>query len=216
MEQDAAFDKDIFELKALMEEEESEESLSESAAEKVHKYLFIRHYGAKCTVTFNEKVIAARKKYHGYFALVSNREKYTFECFRKYRRREIIEFFFESGKQRMDGSRTRVWSSECLMGQMFVQFVSLCYYECLSEQIRRMKQSLGVETGTPSHDTKERIKADKKLLSRLKNTPIYLTLQWFDAVEEVKVSSKLLSKRWTTEITERDSLFLEQLGFSGF
>lgn len=216
VEQDAAFDKDIFELKALMEEGESEENLSESAAEKVHKYLLIRHYGAKCTVTFNEKAIAARKKYHGYFALVSNCEKDAFDCLGKYRRRETIEFFFESGKQRTDGSRTRVWSSECLMGRMFVQFVSLCYYEYLSEQIRRMKQSLGVEAGDPSHDTRERIKAEKKLLSWVKNTPVYLMLQWFDVVEEVKVSSKLLSKRWTTEITERDRLFLEQLGLSGF
>lgn len=173
-------------------------------------------HGGKCTVTFNEKAIAAKKKYHGYFALVSNSEKDPFDCLYKYRRRETIEFFFESGKQRTDGNRTRVWSSECLMGRMFVQFVSLCYYEYLSEQLRRMKQSLGLETGEPSHDTKESVKAEKRLLSWLKNTPVYLTLQWFDAVEEVKVSSKLLSKRWTTEIAERDRLFLEKLGVPSF
>ena len=56
----------------------------------------------------------------------------------------------------------------------------------------------------------------KKHLSWLKNTPVYLTLQWFDAVEEVKVSSKLLSKRWTTEITERDRMFLDKLGVPAF
>ena len=44
------------------------------------------------------------------------------------------------------------------------------------------------------------------------NTPIYLVLQWFDAIEGVNVSSKLLSKRWTTEITLRDKMFLEKLG----
>ena len=55
-------------------------------------------------------------------------------------------------------------------------------------------------------------KNKKKLLSWLKNTPVYLTLQWFDVVEEAKVSSNLLSRRWTTEITERDKLFLEKLG----
>jgi hypothetical protein len=37
-------------------------------------------------------------------------------------------------------------------------------------------------------------------------------LQWFDAVEGVKVSSKLISKRWTTEITLRDRMFLEKIG----
>lgn len=37
-------------------------------------------------------------------------------------------------------------------------------------------------------------------------------LQWSDAVEEVRVSTNLLSKRWTIEITGRDQLFLDQLG----
>ena len=215
VEQDTAFDKDLFELKALVEDGTSEEDLSHSAAEKARKFLHIRHYGSKCAVTFNEKAIAAQKKYHGYFALVSNCEKDPFECLRKYRRRETVEFFFESGKQRADGSRTRVWSSECLMGRMFVQFVALCYYEYLSEQLRQIKQSLSSEIAEPVNETAETLK-QKKLLSWIKNTPVYLTLQWFDAVEEVKVSTKLLSRRWTTEITARDRLFLEKLGVPAF
>lgn len=128
-EQDAAFERDIFELKALMEE---------GAVEKVQKYLIVRHYGSKVTVSFNETAIAAKKKHHGYFALVSNCEKDPFECLKKYRHRETIEHFFEAGKQKTDGTRTRVWSSECLMGRMFVQFVALCYYEYLSEQLRQL------------------------------------------------------------------------------
>ena len=216
VEQDTAFDRDIFELKALIEDGALEEDLSDSAAEKARKFLYVRHYGSKCTVTFNEKAIAAQKKYHGYFALVSNCEKDPFECLLKYRRRETIEFFFESGKQRADGSRTRVWSSECLMGRMFVQFVALCYYEYLSEELRRIKQSLVSEIANPEGETAETMKQKKKLLSWMKNTPVYLTLQWFDAVEEVKVSTKLLSRRWTTEITARDRLFLEKLGVPAF
>ena len=216
VEQDTAFDRDIFELKALIEEGAAEEDLTESAAEKARKYLLIRHYGSKCTVTFDEKAIAAQKKYHGYFALVSNCEKDPFECLEKYRRRETIEFFFESGKQRADGQRTRVWTSECLMGRMFVQFVALCYYEYLSEQLRQIKQSLASEIASSENETAEILKIKKKLLSWLKNTPVYLTLQWFDTVEEVKVSSKLLSRRWTTEITARDRMLLDKLGVPAF
>lgn len=216
VEQDTAFDRDIFELKALIEEGAAEEDLTESAAEKARKYLLIRHYGSKCTVTFNEKAIAAQKKYHGYFALVSNCEKDPFECLEKYRRRETIEFFFESGKQRADGQRTRVWTSECLMGRMFVQFVALCYYEYLSEQLRQIKQSLASEIASSENETAEILKIKKKLLSWLKNAPVYLTLQWFDTVEEVKVSSKLLSRRWTTEITARDRMLLDKLGVPAF
>lgn len=215
VEQDSAFDKDIFELKDLVERGTPEEDISESAAEKIQKFLLVRHYGSRTTVTFNEKAIAAKKKYHGYFALVSNCEKDPFECLRKYRRRETVEFFFESGKQKADGFRTRVWSSECLMGRMFVQFVALCYYEYLSEQLRQIKQSLAADVQS-EEDSARILKAKKKLLSWLKNTPVYLTLQWFDVIEEVKVSAKLLSRRWTTEITERDKLFLEKLGVPAF
>ena len=99
---------------------------------------------------------------------------------------------------------------------MFVQFVSLCYYEYLSEQLRQVKQSLALEIADPENETAQSLKLRKKLLSWLKNTPVYLTLQWFDAVEEVRVSTKLRSKRWTTEITERDRLFLEKLGVPSF
>ncbi len=98
------------------------------------------------------------------------------------------------------------------MGRMFVQFVALCYYEFLSEQIREMKLTLAVENGDPEHDSRENMKIETKLKNWLKNTPVYLALQWFDVIEEVNVSSKLHAKRWTTEMTERDRMFLRKLG----
>lgn len=212
VEQDAAFDKDLLGLKTLLEEGTAVEELADNAQEKVKHYLTVRHYGSKVTVVFNEKAIAERKAYHGYFALVSNSEKETFECLRKYRRRETIEFFFELGKQRTDGARTRVWSTDVLRGRMFVQFVSLCYYEYLSEAIRQLKTGLAKANGDPEHDTKGNLAMEAKLKSWLDNTPVYLALQWFDTVEEVKVSTKLRNKRWTTESTQRDQMFLKKLG----
>ena len=92
------------------------------------------------------------------------------------------------------------------------KFVALCYYEYLSEQLCQLKQNLASEIAYPGNDTAELQKNRKKLLAWLKNTPVYLILQWFDAVEEVKVSAKLLSKLWTTEIKASDRLILEKLG----
>ena len=211
VEQDSLFDKDMFELKYLVEKGTPEESLSPGAVEKIKKYLNINSRGSSVNVTFNEKAIADAKKYHGYFALVSNCEKDQFECLRKYRRRETIEQFFEAGKQKTDGTRTRVWSSESLIGRMFVQFVALCYYEYFSEQLRQIKFKLE-EDITAEEGLSLIRKNKKKLLSWLNNTPVYLTLQWFDTMEEVEVSAKLHSKRWSTEITERDRLLINCLG----
>jgi hypothetical protein len=111
----------------------------------------------------------------------------------------------------MDGTRVRVWDADTLRGRMFVQFVGLCYYEYISEEIRKIKKSLGVKNGDPNHDIETNLLLEKKLKSWLDNSPIYLVLQWFDAVEVVKVSSKLLSKRWSTEITLQDKLFLKKM-----
>ena len=169
-------------------------------------------YAGSPHVSFHDKACAEAYKYHGYFVLVTNKEKEPFECLRKYRKRETIESFFEAGKQHADGQRIRVWDPDTLRGRMFVQFVSLCYYEYLSEEIRRLKQSLGKTNGEAEHDTKAVLDAENKLRSWLENTPLYLQLQWFDTVERVEVSNKLRSKRWTTEITSRDSLYLEKLG----
>jgi hypothetical protein len=115
-------------------------------------------------------------------------------------------------KSRADVMRVRVWDTDTLRGRMFTQFVALCYYEYLSEEIRHMKKHLGIKNGDPFHDESANLLIEKKLKSWLDNSPIYLVLQWFDTVDCVKISSKLASKRWTTEITLRDRMFLNKMG----
>lgn len=66
--------------------------------------------------------------------------------------------------------------------------------------------------GDPVHDLKKNLELEARLKTWMDNKPVYLMLQWFDTVEKVGVSSKLLSRRWTTEITQRDGLFLDRLG----
>ena len=163
-------------------------------------------------MTFDEKACAEANKYHGFFALVANKEKETFEALTKYRKRNTIEAFFRGGKQCADGLRPRVWNADTLRGRMFVQFVAMCYYEFFCEQLRLLKMRLGVATGDEKHDTKAVLEAERRLKAWIDNTPVYLQLQWFDTVENVRVSSILTNKRWTTEVTARDALYLEKLG----
>jgi len=211
---DADFDNDLIGLRRAIEEGAALSELSDSAQSMSEKYLSIRDHGTSARVAFNEAACDEAKKYHGYFALVSNCEKEAFECLQKYRKRELIESFFESMKQHADGARVRVWDTDTLMGRLFVQFVSLCYYEYLSEEIRKLKESLAKPNGNPKHDSKENLELEKKLNAWLGNTPIYLILQWFDTVESFKVSSSLHSMRWNTEVTARDRMLLEKLGIT--
>jgi hypothetical protein len=208
------FESDLYELKKLLEAGTALGELSLSVQEKVKKYFVLKTRGKKTTVLPNDKAIKDAYRYHGYFALVSNKEKDPYECLRKYRRRQTIESFFEAAKQHADGTRIRVWNTDTLRGRMFVQFVSLCYYEYLNEEIRKLRNDLGVETGDEIHDIKDNLKREQKLRSWIVNTPLYIQLQWFDTVETVDVSVKLKNKRWSTEITERDALYLHKLGVS--
>ena len=211
-EDKAAFESELIDIKGLLESGKQEEELSEPAQRKAAKYLRVNHRGGRISVTFDEKSRAEANKYHGFFALVANKEKETFEALAKYRKRNTIEAFFRGDKQTADGLRPRVWNADSLRGRMFVQFVAMCYYEYFSEQLRQVKMKLGIPNGDEKHDTKAVLEAERKLKSWIENTPIYLQLQWFDTVENVKVSSILTSKRWTTEITSRDALYLEKLG----
>jgi transposase len=213
-QEDAAFDADLIELKGYLEGGANIDSLPKAACGKAKHYLRTSRYGGDSRISFNEAACSAAKKLHGFFALASNDEKNPFECLRKYRKRETIESFFESMKRRADGTRARVWDSDTLRGRMFVQFVALCYYEFLANEIRKIKAVLAIPNGDPSHDTAKNMELEKKLRSWLENTSVYLVLQWFDTVEGVNISSKLITKRWTTEITARDRLFLGYLGVS--
>lgn len=208
------FDTDLVELKSVIESGIPVNELPEESQKKAEKYLTIRQWGSKITVGFKNKACQEAYKYHGFFALVSNKEKDTFECLRKYRKRETIESFFEAEKQHADSTRVRVWDTDTLRGRMFVQFVSLCYYEYYSNEIRKLKQLLGEPNGDVSHDTKKNLEVEKRLKSWLQNMPIYLQLQWFDTVENTKVSSELRNKRWSSEIIARDKLYLDKLGIS--
>ena len=128
-----------------------------------------------------------------------------------YRQRMTIELFFEIFKQQMDGTRPRVWTTDRLRGSMLVQFVALCYYEYLAQKVREIKAQLR-EMEQDESVTAERRNLGKKLLTWLEHNSLQLILKWFDPVETVTISNTLARKRWTTEFTKRDKLFLEQLG----
>lgn len=206
-----AFEKDLYELKDLLENGTPVDELSPAAQEKVRKYFTLKKWGDKLTVVANNKAIQEANKYHGYFVLVSNKEKDPFECLRKYRKRETIESFFEAEKQHADGTRARVWDTDTLRGRMFVQFVSLCYYEYFSEEIRKLRHLLESEINSGELDSNT-LKLTKKLASWINNTPLYLQLQWFDTVERVDISTKLHNRRWNTEMTACDALYLRKIG----
>ena len=203
---------EIEELKRMLSEGVEIDDLTETAQKKVSRYLVVRKSKGGRTITYNENACKDACKYHGYFALVSNREKDRFNALEKYRKREKVEEYFKMAKGDVDGSRPRVWYADNLMGRMIIQFVALSYEDYLRFKIGQMKVELGKKTGDPKHDTKEVLALEISLKKWLVDTSFSNVLRWFDAYETTKVSTTVANRRWNSETTKRDRLFLEKLG----
>lgn len=212
--EDDGFYARIDELKKMTEEGTPISAMTDTAQRKAAKYLLVKQTkdGRILSVDYNVKTCTEACRYHGYFALVSNYEKDKFNALKKYRKREKVEEYFRMAKEDADASKPRVWYADHLMGRMIIQFVSLSYEDYLRFKIGEMKAELGIKTGEPGHDTKENLTSEKGLKKWLTDTSFSNILRWFDAYETTKVSTTVSNRRWNSETTKRDRLFLEKLG----
>ena len=205
--EDREFMGSLMEIKSLLE---SGQELNEQARGLADKYFIIDEY--KGTVRFDEKKIEQSCRHHGVFALLSDYCKTANEALGLYRKREWIEDYFERFQQNADGNTSRTGNPENLAGRLFVQFIAMCYIEDLHERIRTLKTELAKKTGDSTHDTKDNMDREKDLKNWLKKRSMFRILKWFDADETVEVSSEIRKRRWSTEMVERDRLFLKLLG----
>ena len=86
-------------------------------------------------VTTKEDVIKQEKRYFGYFALVSNEVKDTWEALCLYRMKDLVEKAFSNLKERLNMRRMLVSSEQSLDGKMFVQFVALIFLSYINNQM---------------------------------------------------------------------------------
>lgn len=75
-----------------------------------------------------------------------------------------------------------------------------------------MRSALAVPNGDPEHDNSDIFKREKSLLNWLNKMSVAKLFDWFDAVQETTVNTKVGKARWKTEAIERDRLFLQRLG----
>ena len=199
------------EIDDLINSVKSGTELTTHGERMVERYLIISKddAGNVTDVQPNNDAINEHWEELGFFVLVSNSEKDTFDALKYYRWRNRIENLYEIQKYTADGKRPRVWSPARLRGRQFVQFISASYYCFLSHRINELKQSLGQDDGVKSASE---IKLEKSLLKWLNNVSISQMLEWFDAVTLQQIKSPYASKRITSETTKRDELFLRKLG----
>lgn len=111
---------------------------------------------------------------------------YTFEALESYRKRNCIEAFFNKDKNMNDGNKPRVHTCDCLRGRMFVQFLSLCYYEFLYKKIRQMKITVD-EVLNKQHLDAAAKETHQSLKRWLQNKSLHEILDWFDCIECISI-----------------------------
>ncbi len=189
-------------------------SLSASEERIADKYLTLRNTRGGLSISYNDPAFREALRYSGWFVLVSNSPMEAPDALRRFRQREKVEEFYRADKQHVDGDRTRMWYPNGLNGRFFCQFVVLCYHEYLHRAVSNLKRTLAVPNGDPAHDTKKNLDAEKRLLDWLNHMSIERLFAWFDCIEETAVDNSMGRRRWQTETTARDRLFLSKLGIT--
>ncbi len=110
-----------------------QELKAENYIEK-HAKLYERFFTIKETpkrgrkIEFNDDEIQKyRKRYAGFFCIVSNQLKQAKETLNVYRAKDVVENCFDDLKNHLDMKRLRVHSSEAMDTRLFLQFLALIY-----------------------------------------------------------------------------------------
>lgn len=108
-----------------------------------HEELYERYFIIKETpargkkVLFNNEAIQKyRKRYTGFYAILSNGFKDPVKALRIYRDKDSVEKCFDNLKNQLDMKRLRIHSSATMEGRLFVQFIALILMSALRRKMR--------------------------------------------------------------------------------
>lgn len=139
--------------------------------------------GTKASVI--PEAVATTKRYHGFFALVSNQKMDAIEALQLYRNKDVVEKAFNDLKDRLGMRRTLVSSQKSLEGKLFVQFIALIYMSYIKKKMQ-----------------------DGNLFS---SYSIQSLLDTLDVIDCVQMPGKRLR---CGELLEKQKVIYEKLGFS--
>jgi hypothetical protein len=99
----------------------------EKNAELYERFFIIKKTPKRgLSAAYNEPEIQKyRKRYAGFFCILTNMKMGSEEVLEIYRRKEVVENCFDDLKNGLDMKRLRVHSSEAMDGRLFVQFLAL-------------------------------------------------------------------------------------------
>ena len=126
----AATEFDRFTIEMLQYKEEVESGKRKKEHEEYYnRYLIISETPKRgVKVLFNdEEILRTRKRYAGFFCILSNAIKDPLTALRVYRAKDVVENSFDDLKNHLDMKRLRMHSSGTMDARLFLQFLALIY-----------------------------------------------------------------------------------------
>lgn len=139
----AASNYDSFTRKLIALKEELVSGLTIEKHEKLYARYFIVTQTPKRgkKVVYNEDEIQKyRKRYSGFFCIMSNKIKLADEALRVYRNKDVVENSFDDLKNHLDMKRLRVHSSGAMDTRLFLQFLALIYISTIRKTTKANKK----------------------------------------------------------------------------
>lgn len=185
------------------------ELFTPEAKHLIDTYLVVKRVkGRQLNVAFNDAAFKEACRNFGIFALISNEESDCFEALKKYRMREHIEGSYRDEKTNLDGRKPRTWTLESLTGRELCRMIAMGYEFNLQARLDKVREAVQSRAADGSRTKMER-EEYRRLLTWLNDRSALGILEWFDCIETIKVDTPMAKKRWSTETTRRDQLFLE-------
>lgn len=109
--------------------------------EYYQRYFIIRETPKRgIKITFNDEEIQKnRKRYAGFFCILSNTIKAPLTALQVYRAKDAVENSFDDLKNHLDMKRLRIHSSASMDGRLFLQFLALIYISRIRNVIQADK-----------------------------------------------------------------------------
>lgn len=191
--------------------------LSETELKTAEHFLnWSRKGNGEISVSVKEEVFKQHEKRFGVFCYASDKVMDPGAALKLGRQREHLAETMELFRKKAERANPRVTDDDSFRGQIFVQFIALCYQDFFLRRIGDIKKTQGKPNGAARHDLPENLIAEKTLLNWLMTVSLSDIMQWFDAVEMITRAGKRHNRRdAVTENARRDTLFLQKLGYFG-
>lgn len=192
---------------------ERKEELSSQGQRDCERFLIVTKGHGSVKTKINSEAFDEEVNRAGLFAVMTNANGNLEDWLDTYRLRENIEDVFCDLRNHVSLTTPRQWTTDGFKGRIIAAFITLCYRLGFLAILKEAKDKLARDIDE-LRALNRSFKQEKALKSWIEGKSLHEILMWFDCIEETVVRTPAGQRRWETEKTQRDALFLDYIGYS--